>query len=145
MEEVLSLAAGPPSLHHVKFEPHPPSDGLKLGGATEVLSVYFPANYSTDDMKTFDTNIKAFAEIVKDTSPDAKAIVGGWGVEEVDIPDTDEKGIVYVAFVAWTSVQKHLEYRETQAFKDSIHLLRGAKDLKGVKVFHVSTEEVLKK
>jgi len=145
LEEVLSLTAGPPSLHHVQFDVHPPSDGLKLGGTTECLNIYFPADYSAEDKATFTSNITKFIDIVKATTPDVKAAVGGWGVEEVDIPGSDQKGTVYTALAAWTSVQKHLEYRETSDFKDNIHLLRGAKDVRGVKVFHVSTEEVLKK
>jgi hypothetical protein len=144
MEGVLGLAAGPPSLQHVHFDPHPPSDALKLGGATEVLNIYFPASYSDEDQETLDTRVQKFAEIVKADTPEVKAIARGWAEEEVDIPGTEEKGRVYTALIAWTSVQAHLDYRNTQTFKDNIHLLRGAKDVKGVKVFHVSTEELLK-
>lgn len=144
MAEVSALAAGPPSLYHVHFDPHPPSDALKLGGATEALHVYFPASYSEEDQKAFEANANKFADIVKADSPDVKAIASGWAEEEVDIPGTEEKGRLWNALIAWTSLQAHLDYRGTQTFKDNIYLLRGAKDVKGVKVFHISTEEFLK-
>lgn len=144
MEGVLGLVAGAPSIQHVHFDPHPPSDPLKLGGATEVLSIFFPASYSDEDQNTFEARVKKFVEIVKADTPDVKAIAGGWADEEVDIPGTEGKGRVYTTLIAWTSQQAHLDYRNTQSFKDNIHLLRGAKDVRGVKVFHISTEESLK-
>lgn len=41
-------------------------------------------------------------------------------------------------------MEDHLAFRETQAFKDNIHLLRGAKDLKHITVVHYSGTQVQK-
>jgi hypothetical protein len=71
-------------------------------------------------------------------------MASGWAEEEVDHPDSGEKSRLYNACIAWKSVQAHVAYRNSQTFKDNIHLLRGAKDLRGAKVWHVSTKEVLK-
>jgi len=39
-------------------------------------------------------------------------------------------------------VQAHLDFRETQEFKANIHLLRGAKNVVAMEVFHVAFLEV---
>lgn len=144
MEEVLGLVAGAPSLYHVPFDPHPPSDALTLGGATEVLRIFFPASYSDEDTKTFEARWAQFAQAITSDTPDVKAVSIGWAVEELTIPGTEDKAKVFQAVIGWTTMQHHLDYRSSQTFKDNIPLLRGAKDVKSVSVFHITTQEVKK-
>lgn len=72
-----------------------------------------------------------------------KGYAGGWSIEEVDQAKADGgKAKVFTGLVGWSSVQAHLDFRETQEFKDNIHLLREAKDVVAMDVFHVGFLEV---
>lgn len=135
--------AGAPALHHVHFTP-PPFDAWTKGGATEVINVYFPVDYSDSDIATFDANLKEFIKIAGEACPDVKTATAGWAVEEVEIPGTQEKGRLWNGLIAWTSVEAHIAFRETETFKKNIHLLRGAKDLKHAKAYHVKPTEFKK-
>lgn len=140
MESIGSTLNGnPPNMYHVHFDPHPPS--VAFSGVTEFLTAYFPTTYSAEDQKTFHENVKKFGSIVTDAWKDCKGTTGGWVVEEQDLPGSSEKAKAYVTLIGWTSVEAHLQYRETQSFKDNIYLLRGAKDLKNVVMFHVAASE----
>ncbi|KIX09467.1 uncharacterized protein Z518_00547 [Rhinocladiella mackenziei CBS 650.93] len=145
-EKILSVIDGNPSFYHVHFDPHPPNKAL-VGTepmATEIITAYFPLDYSPEDQKTFDDGMKTFASVFEGSANGFIGAFGGWVVEELDIPNTSEKGKVYVALIGWTSVEAHMKCRETQTFKDNVHYLRGAKDLKAINVFHVPSQEVLK-
>lgn len=133
---------GAPNLYHAHFDPYPPTVAISDVGSmvTEFLTMYFPTDYSAADQAKLESDLKQFGEVVKGSSDDFKAAVGGWVVEELDDPKSSEKRKAYVLLIGWTSVQAHLSYRETQTFKDNIHLLRGAKDLKGVGVFQVAAK-----
>ena len=129
------------------FNEHPPNATLadtESATATEFITAYFPTDYSEADQKTFSENLDKFFAIVRPSTKDVVGGVHGWVEEELEIPDTKEKAKALVALIGWTSVQAHLDYRSTQTFKDNIHFLRGAKDLKHVRVFHVHTTEVKK-
>ena len=67
---------------------------------------------------------------------------GGWSVDEVTIPGTSEKAKAYVTLIGWSSVEAHSAYREGQAFKDNIHYLREAKDLKKMTMVHAHLKEI---
>lgn len=82
-----------------------------------------------------------FGGIVDKAWEGCRGSAGGWVAEELDLPGGSEKGKAYVMLIGWTSVDSHMKYRETQSFKDNIHLLRGAKDLKNLAVFHVAASE----
>lgn len=86
--------------------------------------------------------VNMFLAVFEKEATNHRASVGGWVDEQVDIPGTDEKGRLYVLLVGWTSVEAHTEFRGTQAFQDSIHLLMDAKDLKKIEAVHASLTEV---
>lgn len=144
MDKVAGILKGSMTMYHVGIEPHPPTAALvgSTPQVTEFIMAYFPKDYSAEDRKTFDEGMRAFGEAVSKTSQGYKTSVGGFIEEEVVDPKTSEPCLGYVALVGWESVQAHLSYRETQAFKDNIHYLRGAKDLKNVVVFHVDAKPI---
>ncbi|RMZ80855.1 hypothetical protein DV737_g2812, partial [Chaetothyriales sp. CBS 132003] len=125
--------------HHINFtktdQPSTP--------ATETLLAFFPSSYSQADQDQFEADFKNFVSALETHAADVyTATASGWVVEELPIPNSeslDEKGKAFIAFIGWTSVQAHLDFRNAQAFKDNIHWLRGAKDLKGIKVVHVAS------
>ena len=104
--------------------------------------IYFPSDYSQADQDKFVEDIKKLVKAVEDNAETYTGSAGGWVQEELPIPGTSEKGKAYAAFIGWTSVEAHMQFRETQAFKDNIHFLRGAKDLKKLTVVHTSGTEV---
>ncbi|OAL33337.1 hypothetical protein AYO20_07348 [Fonsecaea nubica] len=130
----------PPSLYHVHFEPFPPS--AAFSEVTEFLTIYFPADYSAEDQKTFHENMKKFGVNVTRDWEGCRGAVGGWVAEELEDPKTSEKARAYVELIGWESVDSHMKYRETPSFKDNVPLLRGAKDLKNLAMVHVATKEV---
>ncbi len=131
-------------MYHVHLTPHPPSQVLSDVNtpACETLVMYFPSDYSQADQDKFEESIKKLVKVVEDNAETYTGSAGGWVVEELPIPGTEEKGKAYAAFIGWTSVQAHMDFRETQAFKDNAHHLRGAKDLKKLTVIHTSGTEV---
>lgn len=141
-EELMSLLdEGAPSLYHVHFDPHPPSAPLADGNATEFITMYFPTDYSAADQATFDENIRNFFGGVEGSAEGFKGASHGWVVEELKDPKSGELSKAYVILIGWTSVAAHMAYRETQSFKDNIHYLREAKDLKGLGVCHVHAQK----
>ncbi|KAK5459852.1 hypothetical protein LTS15_003981 [Exophiala xenobiotica] len=146
MQEVGSMVSGDLGMYHVHFDPHPPTKALVDTSAhvTEFITAYFPKGYSAEDQKTFTDSMNKFVDVVGSTAEGFKAAIGGFVEEELTDPKSSEPCLGYVALIGWTSVEAHLKYRETQAFKDNIHYLRGAKDLQNVAVFHVPAKEVQK-
>ena len=131
-------------MYHANLTPHPASQVLSDVNtpACETLVVYFPSGYSQADQDKFEEDMKKFVKVVEDNADTYTGSAGGWIKEELPIPGTEDKGKAYAAFIGWTSVQGHLDFRETQPFKDNVHLLRGAKDLKKLTVIHTSGTEV---
>ncbi|EXJ66106.1 uncharacterized protein A1O5_10721 [Cladophialophora psammophila CBS 110553] len=139
LDDAVSICEGPPNLYHVHFEPFPPT--AAFSEVTEFITIYFPANYSAEDQKTFHENMKKFGSIVQRDWEGCRGAAGGWVAEELEDPKTSEKAKVYVELIGWESVDSHMKFRETQSFRDNLHLLRGAKDLKNVVMVHVAAKE----
>ena len=131
-------------LYHASLTPHPASQVLSdlNTPAVEVLVIYFPSDYSKADQDTFVEGLKKLTKAVEDNAGTYTGSAGGWIKEKLPIPGTSEEGMAYAAFIGWKSVQAHLDFRGTQPFKDNIHHLRGAKDLKHLTVVHTSGTEV---
>ncbi len=141
MDEVYDLVSGELGMVHAQFDPHPPSAPLADGNATEYITVYFPEDYSAEDQSKFSTDMKAFGDIVGAADENYKGGVTGWVLEAVEDPKTSLKSKVCIFLIGWTSVEAHLKFRETQTFKDNIHYLRGAKDLRNLTVWHVKAKK----
>jgi len=143
-DQFSTLMDGSPTLYHAHFTPHPPNS-LKdtVAPVTEFITAYFPTDYSEEDQKTMDKNFQAMFKKFEG-GKGLLAANGGWVEEEVTNVKSGEKARAYVGLAGWTSVQAHMDFRETQVFKDNISGLRGAKDLQGLHVVHVPCHEVTK-
>lgn len=104
--------------------------------------MWFPTTYSQDDQDKVVENVTAFISVFEREAKNYRASAAGWVDEEVDIPETDEKGKAYILLVGWTSVDAHVDFRDSQAFKNNIHLIVGTKDLKKIEAVHASLTEV---
>lgn len=130
---------GAPALYHVPFEPHPPK--LAYGAnsvypVTEVLTMYFEPSISSEDQDTVVSNASSFTSKIGISDRNHAA---GWAIEEVKSDKVEGgKAKVLVALIPWKSVEEHKQTRETDAFKENIGLLKDAKGLKHLEVYHVS-------
>lgn len=100
---------------------------------TELLTIYA----TPEEAEQVGSDAQEFLESVK---RDAKGLVGvdsGWIVEEVEHEKLGEgkKGKAYYAALGWQSLEAHVANRDTQSFKDNIHLLRD--NVAGIEVHHV--------
>ena len=131
-------------LYHAHLTPFPATEALsdRVSPATEILMVYFPSDYSQADQDKFVEDFKRFVKAIEDNAKTYTASAGGWVVEDLTIPGTSEKGKAYAAFIGWTSMEDHMQFREAQAFKDNRHWLTDAKDLQHFEVVHYSGTEV---
>ncbi|KIW20547.1 hypothetical protein PV08_01122 [Exophiala spinifera] len=143
VEAFTGLLTGSMSMYHVGFDPHPPTPTLvgSTPQVTEFITAYFPKDYSAENQRTFHEIMLAFGDVVSKTAKGFKASRGGFVREEVTDPKSSEPCLGYVTLIGWESVQAHLDYRETQAFKDNIVSMREAKDLRNVTVFHVDAKQ----
>lgn len=132
--------------YHARFDPHPPQSALsdKISPTTEIVTMWFPTSISPLDQENILESVKRFISVLEKEAKTYKASAGGWVDEEIDISGTNEKGKAYVLLVGWDSVEAHMEFRQTQAFKDSIDLILGAKDLKKIEAVHSTLKEVVR-
>ena len=106
-----------------------------------MLVAYFPSTYSDADKAKFEQDALKLIAVMKENAPETyTGFSGGWIVEELPLPKstTGEKGLAYASCVGWTSTQAHVDFRTTDACRDNIGLLRGAKELQGLSVVHVA-------
>lgn len=121
-------------MRHANLTPHPPTAALGTASpVTEVLTCYFGEKGD----EGFESKYKQVIKITSENAEGFKGAVGGWVVEDVEYEG--KKGKAFVGLVGWESVEAHMAYRETQAFKDNIHLL--TEDSLGLDVHHTKFVE----
>ncbi|KIW88701.1 uncharacterized protein Z519_10747 [Cladophialophora bantiana CBS 173.52] len=132
--------------YHARPRPHPPVPALSntTSPITEVVTMWFRNTYPQNDQDKVTEEVENFISIFENHAHNYTASAAGWVDEEIDIPGMEERGKAYVLLVGWTSVEAHMQFRETQAFKDSIHYVMGAKNLKKIEAVHVSLTEITK-
>jgi hypothetical protein len=113
----------------------------------EILSMCFPSDIDAATKKDVEKNFDLFIE---------KAIVPaglsggnsqGWTVE-TNVELQGEPGssyCIYVATLAWESVEQHMQNRELDVFKENVHILRTLPSLTKLNAFHVKTKSVYSK
>ncbi|KAK6443665.1 hypothetical protein LTR95_000492 [Oleoguttula sp. CCFEE 5521] len=129
------ILASKPTIVHVDFEPYS-SVATALGApCTEVASFYFngtpPKSYVSDALK-IEPVLKQHA---------AGYIGGALGVSYEELERDGVKGHVGVLVLGWESKAKHMEFRETSAFRENIGMLRG--ESKGIEMHHVQFMEAV--
>nr|OQO18800.1 hypothetical protein B0A51_14707 [Rachicladosporium sp. CCFEE 5018] len=129
------ILASKPTIVHVDFEPYS-SVATALGApCTEVASFYFngtpPKSYVSDALK--------IEPVLKEHA--AGYIGGALGVSYEELERDGVKGQVGVLVLGWESKAKHMEFRETSAFRENISMLRG--ESKGIEMHHVQFMEAV--
>jgi len=147
--KLMSFLAGVEGVYHANMTPHPPSAALSetTSPATELLTVFFPSDYSEAQKAKFDADFRKLCDAIEAGGKGSYVTgAGGWVVEDeiTSLADASIKGKAFFAAIGWTSVQHHLDFRSTSVFQDNVHLLRGADGLLGLHVQHYHGKEVKK-
>lgn len=133
----MSIVDGPLTMNHVIFDPHPPSAAVSSTSSpvTEVLTCYL-----TSEDTQFQANARKLLEVIKEKAEGAKASASGWVIEDMEHENigSGKKGKGFVGVIGWESVEAHMKFRETDAFKDNIKLLGG---LVAVEMHHTAFVE----
>lgn len=105
-------------MYHANFKPHPPTAALGAASpVTEVLTSYFEK-----EDEGYGSKLDQLIKVIQENGGGLKAASGGWVIEDVEYKG--KKGKAYVGCLGWESLEAHMSFRETQAFKDNIHLAR---------------------
>lgn len=125
-KHMLSILDGPMDVSHANLTVHPPSSSLNPDAASvvEVVGHYFSAGLSDSDKSSFESNLDQFANVLEDEATGYKGFLGGWVVEELDHPKVEGKAKLWQSLIGWESVDAHMAFRETEAFKSNVHLMR---------------------
>lgn len=109
---------------------------------TEVLLIWFPSDIAQEAKDTATKRLQQFADACLSGHPIIHAINIGWGVEN-DFPVRDgeegQKGSLLTAMIGWPSIDDHMKFRETDTFKNNIHLLRGMEGVLKMTMFHIKS------
>ncbi|KAL1643709.1 hypothetical protein SLS58_004724 [Diplodia intermedia] len=138
LANITSLLASPPRLTHHAFSSS--LDAVTTAApVTELVSFYFPPTYATDD---FVGPWADFARAAAEHAEGLRGSAGAWAdedaVEHASLKKGEEgegRGRLFLALIGWESVDAHMAYRDTAAFKESIVKLRAL--VSGIEMHHV--------
>lgn len=145
--KLMSILDSIGGVYHAHTTPHPPSATLSetSSPATELLFMFFPLDYSKAQMEKVEADFHQLGKAIEVKGKEYYvAHAAGWCVEDevVNPANPEMKAKAFFAGIGWKSVQHHLDFRSTDAFKENIHLLRGAEGLLGLHVQHYHGKEV---
>lgn len=113
--------------------------------ATELLSIFFPADYTDAQAEVFEAGMRRFLQQLMPEAEAARGAAGGWVTEVVppdpSWPSTNRK--TYFLCIGWASVEDHMKARYTQVFKENIHLIREADGFQDLLNMHFHGQEVV--
>ncbi|KAI3401966.1 hypothetical protein diail_3940, partial [Diaporthe ilicicola] len=125
---------------HLNLAPYPHS--ALRAPVTEILLIWFPSDISQAGKDAVTNQVRQFADACLGGCADIQAINLGWGIEN-DFPVRDgeegQKGSIFTGMIGWTSIDAHMQFRETDTFKDNIHLLRELEGVVKMTMFHVKS------
>lgn len=109
-------------MFHIQFEPN--FSDAASAPITEVATWYFPTSYDTHE---WDTGVVKFNKTLRESAEGFHGVSSGWSIDDVphkSLEDVGGKGKAFVLAVGWESLEAHTKYRDTDAFKETIGLLR---------------------
>lgn len=112
---------------------------------TELLSIFLPAEYTAEQVQTFEAGIRQFHENIVPEAKALRAAVGGWVTEDLPPgaawPSTNRK--TYLVCVGWNSAEDHISFSTTDVFKENVGLIVGADGFQDTINMHFHGHEVL--
>ncbi|KAL8701467.1 MAG: hypothetical protein Q9201_004888 [Fulgogasparrea decipioides] len=140
-KHLLSVVDGGMEIFHVNFSPHPPAAALSgTTAVTEVVGHYFSTDLSESDKSSFERNLMEFVKVLEQKAAGFTGFAGGWVIEELEHKEVEGKTKVWQSCIGWQSVEAHMAFRETQDFKDNVHLMR-PEFKKATTMHHVACKE----
>lgn len=134
----MTIVDGPLAMYHANFKPHPPSGAISSTSSpvTEVVTSYFTAHDANHEGR-----MEEFFAVLNEKAEGFKSASAGWVIEDVEHEkfESGKKGKAFVCALGWESVEAHMKFRETDAFKESISLLREGPV--GIEVHHTEFTE----
>ena len=118
-KEVMSGQPGCLVINHMHIT-SPIFELLEKSPVNEVLLLYVPQDAGDEVPATVDR----FLEIASQTAQGATGYAHGWVVEQLEKEGHEGKLKGYYVFIGWDSVEAHMAYRETEAFKENIPMIR---------------------
>lgn len=126
---------------HIVTTPYPPS--ALRSPVTEIMLAWFPPDISSELKEANTKKLEQFAEKGLEACTDIQAINLGWGLEN-DFPvrggEEGEKGSLVSMLIGWPSIDAHMKFREMDAFKEAVPLIRGLEGMKKLAMFHVKAQ-----
>ncbi|TKA60847.1 hypothetical protein B0A55_11148 [Friedmanniomyces simplex] len=128
MQRAGAIVDGEVSIVHADFKPEGALSKAFSAPVTEVATFYFHGEPPSDYVE----NVGKLDKTLQ--------IVDGYlgyaiGITHETVEKEDVKGKAAVVTIGWQTKEAHMAFRETQAFKDNIHLLRS--ESKKVTMWHV--------
>ncbi|KAK4951951.1 hypothetical protein LTR10_009871 [Elasticomyces elasticus] len=128
MNRLNSICEGNVSGMHIDFVPAGGLSKTLSAPATEIATFYFdgePEADYTDNVAKLDKALQGIDGYLGYTI----------GITHETLEKEDVKGKAAVLTIGWQSREAHMAFRETQAYKDNIHLLRS--NSKKITMWHV--------
>ncbi|KAL8871719.1 MAG: hypothetical protein Q9174_002508 [Haloplaca sp. 1 TL-2023] len=124
-ENLLSIVDGELKVFHSNLSPHPPSVALSgTSAVTEVVMHYFAADLPESNQASFESNLQKFVKVLEKKAVGFAGFAGGWVVEEQRHEKVEGNAKMWQTCIGWPSVDAHMAFRETQDFKDNVHLMK---------------------
>ncbi|KAJ4393401.1 hypothetical protein N0V93_002611 [Gnomoniopsis smithogilvyi] len=127
---------------HLGDETFPPT--AFKSPVTEIMLAYFPSGISSEAKAAATERIAQFKENGLNKCADVQAANFGWAVEhDFAVPGEEGKTATALSLlIGWPSIDAHMRFRETDAFKESIGLIRGMEGLLRVTMCHVKCKTI---
>ncbi|KAK3067256.1 hypothetical protein LTR53_015975 [Teratosphaeriaceae sp. CCFEE 6253] len=132
LNRFLSLVDGDVSMMHADFKPEGALLKAFSAPATEIATFYFDGEPPADYLE----NVGKLGPVLEGVDGFLGSAVG---ITHETLEKEGVKGKAAVLAVGWQSKEAHMAFRDTQEFKDNIHLLRGTS--KKITMWHVQFME----
>lgn len=105
----------------------------------EVLNMSFPADTDASQKAKIESLWEEFVDKALSHPVTFGNRVQGWTKEtDVTVPGDETKtGTIFVALISWPSLEKHMEKRDTDDFKNNVPIIRNLPGLIKMNMFHV--------
>lgn len=123
--------SGPVDMHHVDFQPPSALSKALSAPVTEFATFYC----SPAPASNWLSNAAKAAEWLEKEASSAGYAGMAYGVTHEEVEYKGVKGRAGIVAIGWGSKEAHMEFRETQTFKENIGLLRG--EAKAIEMYHV--------
>jgi heme-degrading monooxygenase HmoA len=137
LQRCATIMAGPVGIFHVDFEPAGELGKALKAPVTEIATFYCEGEPGKD----WKSNAAKAGEWLEKEATAAGYLGGAYGITHEEVEYKGVKGKAAVIAIGWTSKEAHMNFRETQTFKENIGLLRG--EAKAIEMHHVVMMQAL--